>query len=155
MAPRPAVEVVGPDRGPDVVDDADLGVHVNRNSKQVLDIEDRNTVPARLEESLNGLFPSDLVRRQRHGASLVKVSGNHRYQVKLRVGDQSIDEWPHHVPRPEELIFDVDEPAGATHRFQVRARDAALTVRGKGITPWTAAVRAQHLDRLSSLPRRV
>ena len=44
MAPRPAVEVVRPDRGPDIVDDADFGVHVNRDSEHVLDIEDRDAV---------------------------------------------------------------------------------------------------------------
>src|SRR5450759_3808188 len=155
MAPRSAVEVVRPDRRPDVVDHADLGVHVNRNSKQVLDVEDRYAVPARLEESLNGLFPSDLVRRERHCASLVKIPGDHCNQVQLRVGSQSIDEWSHHVSRPEVLIFDVYEPAGATERFQVSARDAALAVRGKWITPRTAAVRAQHLDRLGSPRGRV
>ena len=50
MGPRSPVEVVRPDRRPNVVDHADLGMHVDRDPQNILDIEDRDAVPAGIEE---------------------------------------------------------------------------------------------------------
>ena len=47
VGPRAPVEVVGADRRPGVVDDAGLGVHVDRRARVVLDAVDRRPGPAR------------------------------------------------------------------------------------------------------------
>ena len=80
--PRPgaAVEVVGADRGPDVVDDAGLGVHVDGGRVVVLDPVDGYPITARVDEQLERGLPADVLRVDRGRAVLVRVVGHDRDQ---------------------------------------------------------------------------
>jgi hypothetical protein len=46
VRPGPGVEVVAADRGPDIIDDADLGVNVDRQALVILDVEDLHSLLA-------------------------------------------------------------------------------------------------------------
>src|ERR1700682_2377414 len=65
MAPGPAIEVVRSDGRPYVVDDADLGVHVNRCAVGVLDVIDGDAIGRRTEKHSHRLLPTDLGGPQR------------------------------------------------------------------------------------------
>ena len=78
VRPGPAVEVVRADRGPGVVDDAHLGVHVDGRAGAVLDAVDRDPVAAgRVDSIVERLLPADEVGRQADPAVLVGVVRQH------------------------------------------------------------------------------
>src|SRR5204863_10022804 len=62
MGPRPAVQVVGADVHPDVVDDAHLRVHVDGRSELVLEVVDRDTRSARGAQHLENRFSAGPAR---------------------------------------------------------------------------------------------
>ncbi len=82
VRPRAVVEVVAAHHRPDVVDDAQLGVHVDRPALVVLDIEDLHTVTARLAHHRHGLGLSQFRCSGRH--LLVDPAGHDRDQVQPR-----------------------------------------------------------------------
>src|SRR5487761_814977 len=67
MTPGPPIEVVRSDRCPDVVDHADLGVNVDGNAGEVLDVVDGDTIASRIEKNAHRLLASNLVRSQGEG----------------------------------------------------------------------------------------
>ena len=74
-----------PDAAPHVVHHADLGVHVDRCPRGVLEVEDVHAVRRGLAAQLDGLLPADLVGRQREAAVHVRVPRHHRDQVQVGI----------------------------------------------------------------------
>src|SRR5664280_1325717 len=71
MSPGSAVEVVGPDGSPLVVDDADLGVHVDRNALWALQPVDCDPARCHLVQGCDRAVAPDQVRRPGDPAILV------------------------------------------------------------------------------------
>ena len=90
--PRATVEVVGSDRGPDVVDDARLGVHVDGGRLVVLDPVDGDPITTRVGEQLERGLPADVLRVDGGRAVLVGVVGHDRDQPQRGVGAQRVRE---------------------------------------------------------------
>ena len=152
MGPGPGVEVVAPDRGPDVVDHADLGVHVHRARLVVLDVEDLDAVPAGLVHHRHRLGLPD------HGGTGpgVAVRARHdRDEVQVGRAAQGRGEDPRDVGGPQVLVLHVHEPPGPAQRLDERAGDAALAPGRVGQRRRPARVGAQDLDGARSGRRRV
>ena len=114
VGPRAAVEVVGADRGPLVVDDADLGVHVDRGAGVVLQaVERRPGPPPRLAQRAQRPLAAEQVRRRwtcgrpgpgRAGAPRSAAGpGWSRSAAANALGDR---------PGPQVLVLEVDQRAG-------------------------------------------
>ena len=86
-----------PDRGPDVVDDADLRVHVDRRAGPILDAVDTDPVAARGPDLVQRLQPPDEIRRLGEPAVLIGEVRNHHDQVQRGIRAQRVGETAHHV----------------------------------------------------------
>ncbi len=73
VGPRAAVEVVAAHAAPHVVDDAHLGVDVDRRARVVLQVEDVHPVGRGRPAQRDRLLPADLVGRQREPAVHVRM----------------------------------------------------------------------------------
>ena len=111
VGPRPAVEVVGADREPDVVDDADLGVHVDRCPVLVLEVVDRDAVAAarRRTSSCTCWRPMVLAApetrppgRDSAAPTAITSSSGSRRSASASVSAA--------CERPQVLVLEVDEP---------------------------------------------
>ena len=76
--PGPAVEVVGADGEPDVVDDADLGVDVDRRPLLVLEVEHVDAAGSRPSEPVDRADLTDPARWAREGAVGVRGTAGRR-----------------------------------------------------------------------------
>jgi hypothetical protein len=68
------VEVVGAAGEPDVVDDADLGVHVDRHAVRVLEVEEGDAVRGDPLQQRHGADLTEPVRRPGHPPVGVRVA---------------------------------------------------------------------------------
>ena len=91
VTPRSSVEVVGPDRRPDVVDHADLGVDVDGSPLRILDVIDADALSARIEQGPHRLLATDLARPL-EDSTLVEIPGHDRDDAQLRVRSQGFCE---------------------------------------------------------------
>ncbi len=151
MGPGAAIEVVRSHRGPHVVDDADLRVHVHRYAPVVFDVEYQYAITAgRTDDPERRRVPQ---QRRRNGqvAVVVEVLGNHHHQPQVRLAPQSRSEHASDVDRPQILILDVDELGGPVEGFGVRAGRAALAFRGERVGGASAGIGAQQLHRARAL----
>ena len=82
VRPGPRVEVVAADRRPDVVDDAQLGVDVDGQALQVLDVEHLHPVPARLPHHGQGLGVPQHRRLVVELVLVVRPPGHHGDQMQ-------------------------------------------------------------------------
>ena len=85
VRPRAAVEVVGARRHPDVVDDADLGVHVDGRALLVLEVVHRDPIVADLVQRVEHAFATDPARLARERAVRVGEARDDRHDVELGV----------------------------------------------------------------------
>ena len=83
VGPRAPVEVVRPDDGPGVVDDAHLGVDVDRRALGVLEGVDGDPVARRPAGASQARDAADQVRRPGQPAVLVREPGDDRDQAQL------------------------------------------------------------------------
>ncbi len=155
MGPGAAVEVVGPDARPGVVDDAHLGVHVDRRPRVVLDPvgghpsgrgrHDRPERPVAAEQLGHPGRPVD-----------VGVERDHHDEPQLRVVPQRGQERVGDVVPPEVLVLDVDQLARPGDGLGVAPGDAALAAAGeREVPPVTqVGVGAQQLDGMRAGLRR-
>ena len=129
--PRPPVEVVGAHAGPHVVDDADLGVHVDRVARLAREPVDGDPVTARLEQQVHRQLAPVELRRQRDGAVLVGEDRDDGDEAQLGVLAQGRAEVPADLLRPEVLVLEVDQPLGVGHGPGVGVGHAAFPGRGE------------------------
>jgi hypothetical protein len=147
VRPGPRVEVVAAHRCPDVVDDAQLGVHVDGQALQVLDIEHLNPVPARLPHHGQGLR---VPQHRRLVVELVLVVGPPWHDGDQMQSGRALEcggEDARDVERPQVLVLEVDQPLGSADRLGVGQGDAAFPLRGIRVARSTARVGPQELDR--------
>src|SRR6266536_470955 len=105
MGPRAAVEVVRADRGPHVVDDADLGVDVDRSCILVLEVVDGGSLaPCGLDHVEGGLLAAAVGRAGEgpvlvgvpswsgyRGTTAIRRSSGHRRSASARSWATSVD----------------------------------------------------------------
>ena len=153
VGPRTAVEVVGADLEPDVVDDADLGVHVDRGAGLVLEVVDRDAVAARRRTACARTRCRPMVSDAsatvplcsgKRGTTAMTWSSGARRSASASASRR--------VRRPQVLVLEVDEPARPTQRLAVGAPDAALAVGRERERRPLGRIRAQDLHRVRSRP---
>ncbi len=126
VGPGAAVEVVGAGAGPDVVDDADLRVHVDRGARVVLDAVRRHPAGGDPHQRLEGALPAEVLRHAVEPGD-VGHQRDHHDQAEPGVVTQGGREDICDVVAPEVLVLDVDDALGAGHGLAVAARDAPLS----------------------------
>src|SRR5580765_4928328 len=145
--PGSPVEVVRPHRGPPVVDDAHLGVDVDRPAGAVGQAEHRDPVTAGGQDEVEGQGPAVQLDHLGH-ALLVRHHRQDDREPQVRRGPQRPGEVPAHLLRPQVLVLDVDELLGPGDRFGIAERDAALALHGEVEADRPdPRVGPQHLDR--------
>jgi len=154
MGPGAPVDVVRPDDGPRVVDDAHLGVHVDRGTRLVLQAVDADPVSSGRIQRLQRLGAAQQVRRERQPAVLIGEGGQDRDEMQCRVLRQGTGKYRRYRGGPQVLVFQVDQGPGARQHLDVAAGDAALPLRRERVTVPPAGVGAQQLDRMLPAPRR-
>ncbi len=132
VRPRPAVEVVGADRGPDVVDDAGLRVHVDGGALVVLDAVERHPPRSGGHHLPHRPPPSEQLGRP-GGAAEVGVHRDDREHVQARLAAQRVGEHVPDVVAPQVLVLHVDQAPGLGQRLGVAAGDAALAATGERV----------------------
>ena len=155
VRPAAQVEVVAADGGPDVVDDADLGVDVHRRARVVLQVEHAHPVAPGVADGVERVLPSDEVRRARDRAALVRVARDDGDQVQLGGASQRLGEQLGDLGGPQVLVLEVDEPGRPAQRLAVRRRDAALAPLGERVAGPPGGIGPQHLDRAAAAGGRV
>ena len=155
VRPGPPVEVVAAHAGPDVVDHADLRVHVDRVAGVVLHVEHVHPVRCGPLAQRQRLLAPDHVRRQRQPAVHVRVAGDDGDQVQVRVVPQRVREQVRDLGRPEVLVLQVDESAGAAYRLGVTPGHGPLAVGCERVARADGGVGAQHLDLVRTAGRRI
>ena len=92
VGPRAAVHVVGADHHPHVVDDADLGVHVDRGALLVLEVADEHPIAAGALDDPRGPLTPDARRGSGDPPVAVGEAGHDHDDVELRVRTQRVGE---------------------------------------------------------------
>ena len=133
VRPGSAIQVVRADRHPHVVDDADLGVDVDRQSI-LLEVVDGDSATAELAETTESAELADPAGRSGQQPVFVGKPRNHHDNLEVGLVFKGATECPCDVSRPQVLIFDVDEATSASKRFRIGAGDASLAVRRKRVT---------------------
>ncbi len=156
VGPRTEVDVVGPDRGPHVVDHAHLGVDVDGRSGVVLQAVHRDPVASGAAQLGQRVDPPDQVHGQGERPVLVREGGDDADHPQPRTAAQRLGEAGHHTGRPQVLVLQVDERPGPSQRLEVAAGDAALAVGGEGVAEQqTVRVGPQQLDGVGAAGRRI
>jgi len=155
VCPRAPVQVVGTDDQEDVVDDAHLRVDVNGCAIGVFEVVQGDAVASRSAQDVGGVLPSDPARRIRRASAAIGVSRHDGNHVELAVTPKRGRERVGGVGRPEILVFDIHESPGAPKCLEVGARDAAFAVGRERIRRALRGIRAEYLDGVRSVWRRV
>jgi hypothetical protein len=113
VAPRAEVEVVGADGHPLVVDDADLGVDVDRRTRVILEVEHAEPVTARLPQQVVREPLAVVHRGTAEPALVLGVARHDRDHLQVGLAAQRVGERAGHDVGPEVLVLDVDQLAGA------------------------------------------
>src|SRR5580704_1378580 len=124
------VEIRRADGEPLVVDDADLGVDVDTRllpTWRSHRAEQQSVLPVR------GFENTELAARV--VVAIVRPSRQHEHEPELvaRWSQQLFTKQRHDLSTPEELVLEIDQSLGASHRAQVRLEDAEITVRERWI----------------------
>src|SRR5207247_2452506 len=90
VRPGPAVHVVGPDQGHDVIDDHHLGVDVDGIRVPVLQVEDREPIRRHLHEVLHHRELAESTGGTRDPAVAVRVAGNDDDQPEVRSAPEGL-----------------------------------------------------------------
>ena len=139
VGPRAAAEVVRAGAGPDVVDDADLGVDVDGDAGVVLQAVRRHAVGSDVHQPADRAVTTEQLR---HPVETVEV-GHQRDdddQVKLGPRPQLLLEDPRDIVPPEVLVLDVDDALRPSYGLAVAAGDAALAALGERVVAAAAQV---------------
>src|SRR5439155_24281135 len=107
--PGAQVEVLGAGGEPDVVDDADLGVHVDRHPVGVLEVDGEDPVGGRLAQDVEGSPLAEPGGRPVDPAVRVRVAGQDGDDPQLRRPAQRLGDAGRDLPVPQVLVLDVDE----------------------------------------------
>jgi hypothetical protein len=146
VGPGTTVHVVRADGRPNVVDHADLGVHIDRRALLVLEVVDGDPVAAgRLQQVERGLL-ADPVWWAGQAPVLVGIAGDDRDQPQPGRAAQRVGQGLGDLLRPQVLVLDIDEPAGPPQGLEVGAGDAALAGRRERQRRPLGRVGAKHLD---------
>src|SRR6478609_8842259 len=139
VGPRTPAEVVRAGAGPDVIDDADLGVDVDRHAGGVLQAVCRDTLGMSVHQAADRAPPTELLR---HTVETTEVwhQRDDDDQAKVRPRPQLLLEDPRDIVAPEVLVLDVDEALRPPHCLAVTAGDAALAPLGEGVVTAPAQV---------------
>jgi len=148
VRPRSPVEIVGADDQQHVVDDAHLGVQVDRCAVRILEVVHRDALATGAAENVDHAFPADAARGGAREPTPIGIPRHDCDDAQLVIAAERVGERERSLLRPEVLIFEVDEAAGATERLQVGARDAALTVGRERIRRTLCRIGAQNLHRV-------
>ena len=129
MRPGAAVEVVGAHGEPDVVDDADLRVHIYRPPVRTLEVVRGDTVASGRPQRLQAAVLTDPTGRTDERTVGVGETRDHDHDLQLGVLVQRLGERRRRIARPEVLVLDVDRPTGASERLEIGPGDASFAVR--------------------------
>jgi len=97
VGPRAEVDVVGADRGPYVVDHADLRVDVHRCAGVVLERVHGDSPAAGTAQSVQGRDPADQVHRQGESAVLFGDGRDDGDEAQAVMGGECLGEGLHHM----------------------------------------------------------
>ena len=155
VGPRAPVEVVAADTGPDVIDHADLGVHVDRRTGVVLHVEHVHPIAGGATAQLHRLFPADEIGPHGQCPVDVGIPRHHRDQVQPRVRAQCLGEKVRDVRGPQVLVLDVDEASRAADGLGVAASYRPFALGCERVRRTRDRVGAQHLNRMGSTRWRI
>ena len=147
VGPGAAVEVVRADGRPGVVDDAGLGVHVDRRALVVLDPVDGDPVGRDPRHVEHRAPPPQELRGPAEPLD-VRVHRHHGDHLQVGVRAQRLAEDVADVVAPQVLVLDVEQVPGALDRLGVAAGHAALAAAGELVVaaPAQVGIGAQQLD---------
>ena len=155
VGPRAAVDVVGAGDHPYVVDDADLGVDVDRRALRVLDVADAHPIAAGPLDDPHGALATDPARGSRDPTVAIGEPGTTTITWRSGFARNASASACGGALRPEVLVLEVYEAPSPPERLDVGACDAALAVGREGIYRTLGRIGAQDLHCVWADRRRV